>query len=82
MGRRPRADRTPDEKWQIVQEGVKSGGVSETCRRHGISPSRFSSQPHSVSDVGLILLDLVPITQIRTLPANRSPSAKHLLLVQ
>jgi transposase len=39
MGRRPRVDRTPEEKWLIVQEGIKSGNVSETCRRHGISPS-------------------------------------------
>ncbi len=39
MGRRPRIDRTPEEKWQIVQEAIKSGNVSETCRRHGISPS-------------------------------------------
>jgi transposase len=39
MGRRPRVDRTPEEKWQIVQEAMKSGNVSETCRRHGISPS-------------------------------------------
>jgi hypothetical protein len=39
MGRRPRADRSPEVKWQIVQEGIKSGNVSETCRRHGISPS-------------------------------------------
>jgi transposase len=39
MGRRPRVDRTPEEKWQIVQEGIKSGNVSETCRRHGIAPS-------------------------------------------
>jgi transposase-like protein len=38
MGRRPRVDRSPEEKWQFVQEGIKSGNVSETCRRHGISP--------------------------------------------
>ena len=43
MGRRPRVDRSPGEKWQILQEGMKSGNVSETCRRHGISPSLF---PH------------------------------------
>jgi len=43
MGRRPRADRTPNEKWQIAQENIKSGNVSETCRGHGISPSVF---PH------------------------------------
>jgi hypothetical protein len=37
MGRKPRVDRSPEEKWQIVQEGIKSGNVSETCRRHGIT---------------------------------------------
>jgi len=30
MGRKPRVDRSPEEKWQIVQEGIKSGNVSET----------------------------------------------------
>jgi transposase len=39
MGRKARVERTPEEKWQIVQEGIKSGNVSETCRRHGIAPS-------------------------------------------
>jgi transposase-like protein len=43
MGRKPRVDRSPEEKWQIVQEDIKSGNVLETCRRHGISPSVF---PH------------------------------------
>ena len=37
MGRKPRVDRSPEEKWQIIQEGIKSGNVSETCRRHGIA---------------------------------------------
>jgi transposase len=41
MGRKPRVDRTPDEKWEIVQEVLKSGNISETCRRHGISPTLF-----------------------------------------
>ncbi len=39
MGRKPRVDRSPEEKWQIVQEGIKSGNVSETCRRHGVARS-------------------------------------------
>jgi hypothetical protein len=34
MSRKARVDRSPEEKWQIVQEGIKSGNVSETCRRH------------------------------------------------
>lgn len=41
MGRKPRVDRTPEEKWQIVQEGIKSGNVAETCRRHAIAPNLF-----------------------------------------
>ena len=41
MGRKPRVERSPEEKWQIVQEGIKSGNVSETCRRHGIAPNLF-----------------------------------------
>ncbi len=41
MSRKPRVDRSPDEKWQIIQEGIKSGNVSETRRRHGIAPNLF-----------------------------------------
>ena len=41
MGRKPRVDRSPEEKWQIVQEGMKSGNVSETCRRYGFAQTLF-----------------------------------------
>ena len=41
MGRKPRVERTPEEKWQIVQEGIKGGNVAETCRRYGIAPTLF-----------------------------------------
>src|SRR5580704_7384141 len=41
MGRKPRVDRSREEEWQIVQEGIKSGNVSETCRRHGIAANLF-----------------------------------------
>jgi transposase-like protein len=41
MGRKPRVDRSPEEKWQILQEGIKSGNVSETCRRYSIAPTLF-----------------------------------------
>jgi transposase-like protein len=34
-------DRSPEEKWQIVQEGLKSGNVSETCRRYGIAQTLY-----------------------------------------
>jgi hypothetical protein len=32
MGRKPRVDRPPEEKWQIVQEGIKSGQTDEGFR--------------------------------------------------
>ena len=41
MGRKPRVDLTPEEKWQMVQEGKKSGNVSETCRRHGSAQTLY-----------------------------------------
>ncbi len=41
MGRKPRVERTPEEKWQIVQEGIKSGNIAETCRRYEIAPTLF-----------------------------------------
>jgi transposase-like protein len=39
--RKPRVDRSPEEKWQVVQGGIRSGNVSETCRRHGIAQNVF-----------------------------------------
>jgi len=41
MSRKAHVDRIPEEKWQIMQEGIKSGKVSETCRRHEIAPNLF-----------------------------------------
>jgi transposase-like protein len=41
MGRKPREDRSPEEKRPIEQEGIKSGDVLQTCRRRGIAPNLF-----------------------------------------
>ena len=41
MGRKERVQRTAEEKWGIVQEGIKGGNISETCRRYGIAPTLF-----------------------------------------
>jgi transposase len=41
MSKKPRVTRSPEEKWQILQEGMKSGNISETCRRHGIAANLF-----------------------------------------
>ena len=41
MGRRPKVQRSAEEKFAIVMEGLKSGKVSETCRKHEIDPALF-----------------------------------------
>lgn len=41
MGRRPKVQRSAEEKFAIVMEGLKSGKVSETCRKHEIGPALF-----------------------------------------
>ena len=39
MGRRPRVHRSSEEKFAIVMKGLKSGKVSESCRKHEIGPA-------------------------------------------
>lgn len=41
MSRKQQVKRTPEEKWEIVQEGIRSGNVAETCRRYGIAPNLY-----------------------------------------
>ena len=41
MGRKARVQRTPEEKWQIVLEGLKSGNIAETCRKYEIAPNLY-----------------------------------------
>ncbi len=41
MGRRARADRSPEQKLEIVLEGMKSGNISETCRRYQIAANLY-----------------------------------------
>lgn len=41
MGRKPKVQRTAEEKWQIVLEGLKGGNISETCRKYEIAPNLY-----------------------------------------
>ncbi len=41
MGRRARVDRSPEQKLEIVLEGMKSGNISETCRRYQIAANLY-----------------------------------------
>src|SRR6266852_2333873 len=37
MGRKEQLKRGPEEKWEILQEGLKSGNIAEACRKHGVT---------------------------------------------
>ena len=39
MGRREQVKRSAEQKWEILQEGLQSGNVAETCRKHGVAPN-------------------------------------------
>ena len=41
MPRKPKVQRTPQEKFQIVLQGMKSGNIAETCRQHEIAPTLY-----------------------------------------
>lgn len=41
MTRKARVQRTPEEKWEIVSEGLRSGNIAETCRRYGVAPNLY-----------------------------------------
>ncbi len=41
MARKTRVQRTPEEKWQIALEGLKSGNIAETCRKYEIAPNLY-----------------------------------------
>ena len=41
MSRKAEGQRTPEEKWQIVLEGLKSGNVAETCRKYEFAPNLY-----------------------------------------
>jgi hypothetical protein len=59
MSRKPRVDRSPEEKWQIIQEGIKSGNVTTgitwvtiTARRLRRSNQYFSTYVVAISTFG------------------------------
>ena len=39
MGRKEQLKRSAEEKCEILQEGLKSGNIAETCRKHGVAPN-------------------------------------------
>lgn len=41
MPRKPKVQRSPQEKFQIVLEGLKAGNIAETCRKYEIAPTLY-----------------------------------------
>lgn len=41
MPRKAKVQRTAQEKYQIVLEGLKSGNIAETCRKYEIAPTLY-----------------------------------------
>jgi transposase-like protein len=41
MPRKPAVQRSAEEKYQIVMEGLKTGNIAETCRKHNIVPTQY-----------------------------------------
>jgi transposase-like protein len=54
MPRKPKVQRTPEEKWQIVLEGLKSGNVAETCRKYEIAPTLYYRWKDEVEEGGRV----------------------------
>ncbi len=52
MQRKPKVQRTPEEKWQIVLQGLKSGNVAETCRKYEIAPALYYRWKDEVGSQG------------------------------
>lgn len=56
MGRRPKVQKTPQEKWQIVLDGLKSGNIAETCRRYEIAPTLYYRWKDEVEQAAVVAL--------------------------
>lgn len=41
MPRKAKVQRTAQEKYQIVLEGLKSGNIAETCRKYEVAPTLY-----------------------------------------
>ena len=41
MPRKSQVQRSPEEKFAILLEGLKSGNIAETCRQHEIAPTLY-----------------------------------------
>ena len=76
-GRKPRVDRTAKRKRQIVQEGLRSENVSETCRRHGMAPALFHHERYE-AEQGRRRPQTVRFPERNATPVPRPPQSPSL----
>jgi len=56
MGRKPKVQRSAEEKFAIVMDGLRSGNVAETCRKFEIAPNLFYRWKDQVEKAALAAL--------------------------
>jgi transposase-like protein len=75
MGRKPKVQRSAEEKLTIVMEALKSGNVAETCRKFEIAPNLFYRWKDEVEKGALAALG--GEAQPRALTRSRSSASSN-----
>jgi hypothetical protein len=65
MGRRARVERTREQKWDIVVEGIRRRNIAEMCRECGISPTAYYRWKEEARQRALAARDAVKYRRIR-----------------
>ena len=81
MGRRARVDRTPEQKLEIVLQGMKSGNIAETCRRYEVAPNLYyrwkdEALQGATAALGVRSAAAVESEKGRPLPQTPSPARR------
>ena len=66
MSQRVRVQRSVEEKWEILEEGLRSGNIAETCRRYGIASILYyrwkdEAQQRAMGALGGALMPRFPV---------------------
>ncbi len=63
MSRKEQVKCNPEEKREIVLEGLRSGNIAETCRRYGIAPNLYYRwKEEARQSIGRYIWDWTTIT--------------------
>jgi transposase-like protein len=65
MGRRARVERTREQKWDIILEGIRRRNIAEMCREREISPTAYYRWKDEARQRATTAPDAVKDTRIR-----------------